>query len=424
MVDKARDFMASPDPTMNRPAHKLRHALAAIALAGLLAASSAARAQSSDFKITVLPGGTEMEYSGRIAFGASGALRGALNDNSAIKVLHLVSNGGSVYYARQMQYLVHDRGLTTVVDAHCLSACALVFLGGVERYMTPGAKLGFHRESADGESQAEINMVEESDAQFMRAMGISDAFVEKAFSTPSSDIWIPSVEELKNAHVINDVSTRFATPEDVKLPANLAEQVLGANPFKILQGEDPGRFKTIADAMRTAIAKSPAIADVTPLPSREVAPLVWSYWALADDPLALEFARSFHSYLVKIYASNPEECYLVFYSGRASSAFVPSAVLSGKDFADFADVEARLIADGVMRKAAPPSESEINEARTAMWRVFKERYPNLVSTLDNIDSADIDHGQACAALTGLLDAVLSLPEWQSGPLLRYVFRPS
>ena len=416
--------MASPDPTMNRPAHKLRHALAAIALAGLLAASGAARAQSSDFKITVLPGGTEMEYSGRIAFGASGALRGALNDNSAIKVLHLVSNGGSVYYARQMQYLVHDRGLTTVVDAHCLSACALVFLGGVERYMTPGAKLGFHRESADGESQAEINMVEESDAQFMRAMGISDAFVEKAFSTPSSDIWIPSVEELKSAHVITDITTRFATPEDVKLPASLAEQVLAANPFKILQTEDPGRFKTIADTMRAAISKSSAIADVTPLPSREVAPLVWSYWALANDALVLEFAHSFHAYLIKLSAGNPEECYLAFYSGRAPSVFVPSQVLSGKEFADFADLEARLIADGATRKAPAPSESEISDARSAMWRVFKERYPNLVSTLDGIDSADIDHGKACAALTGLLDAALSLPDRQSGPLLRYVFRPS
>ena len=59
-----------------------------------------------------------------------------------------------------------------------------------------------------------------------------------------------------------------------------------------------------------------------------------------------------------------------------------------------------------------------------MWRVFKDRYPNLVATLDNIDSVDIDHGQACAALTGLLEAALSLPERQSGPLLRYVFRPS
>lgn len=409
---------------MDRPPHKPRRALPAIVLAGLLAVPGAAQAQSSDFKITVLPGGTEMEYSGRIAFGASGALRSALNDNSAVKVLHLVSNGGSVYYARQMQYLVHDRGLTTVVDAQCLSACALVFLGGLERYMTPGAKLGFHRESAEGESQAEINMVEESDAQFMRAMGISDAFVEKAFSTPSSDIWIPSVEELKNAHVINDVTTRFTTPEDVRLPANLAEQVLGANPFKILQADDPDRFKTIADAMRAAIAKSPAIADVTPLPSREVAALIWSYWALADDALALEFARSFHAYLIKLSASNPEACYLVFYSGRAPSNFVPSQVLSGKDFADFANLQARLIADGATRKAAAPSESEVSDARTAMWRVFKERHPNLVAALDDIDSADIDHGQACAALTGLLEAVLSLPERQSGPLLRYVFRPS
>ena len=104
--------------------------------------------------------------------------------------------------------------------------------------------------------------------------------------------------------------------------------------------------------------------DVTPLPSREVAPLIWSYWALADDALALEFARSFRSYLVKLYASNPEECYLVFYSGRTPSAFVPSPVLNGKDFADFADIEARLIADGVTRKTATPSESEISDARS------------------------------------------------------------
>src|SRR5471032_2868449 len=122
-----------------------------LALAALLAAAPAAQADSG-YKITVLPGGTEMEYSGEIGFNASGELRSALNDNPTVKVLHLTSNGGNVYFARQMQYLVHDRGLTTVVDAHCYSACAFVFLGGVERYLVPGAKLGFHRESAPGQS--------------------------------------------------------------------------------------------------------------------------------------------------------------------------------------------------------------------------------------------------------------------------------
>jgi len=79
---------------------------------------------SKEFTITVLPSGTEMEYSGRIEFSSSGALRSALNGNPAVKILHLTSNGGSVGYGRKMEYLVHDRGLTTVVDAHC--ACYFI----------------------------------------------------------------------------------------------------------------------------------------------------------------------------------------------------------------------------------------------------------------------------------------------------------
>ena len=402
----------------------LRPVVFGLALAAMLAGAPAARADSSGYTITVLPGGTEMEYSGEIGFNASGKLRSALNDNPAVKVLHLTSNGGNVYYARQMQYLVHDRGLTTVVDTHCYSACAFVFLGGVERYLVPGAKLGFHRESAPGESAAEINMVEESDAQAMHAMGISSSFVDKVFSTPSSDIWVPSADELKQAHVISDVTTKFSTPDDVKLPANLAAQVLDANPFKILQTSDPARFKAIGDQVRSAIGKLPAKADIPPVPSREVAPLATDYWGLASDDLAVEFGRAFESYLVKLGLKNPEECYLVFYSSHPPADYAASDILSGEEFADFADLQARLISDGAVRKAPIPAERDINAARGAMWEVFKRRYPNLVSTLENIDSPNNDHGDLCGAVTGMLDAILSLPASQSGPLLRYIFRPS
>jgi hypothetical protein len=323
-----------------------------------------------------------------------------------------------------MQYLVHDRGLTTVVDTHCYSACAFVFLGGVERYLVPGAKLGFHRESAPGESAAEINMVEESDAQAMHAMGISSSFVDKVFSTPSSDIWVPSADELKQAHVISDISTKFATPDDAKLAANLAAQVLEANPFKILKSSDPARFKAIGDQVRSAIGKLPAKADIPPVPSREVAPLATDYWGLASDDLAIEFGRAFESYLVKLSSKNPEECYLIFYSGHPPADYVASEILGGEEFADFADLQARLISDGAVRKAPIPGERDIKTARDAMWEVFKKRYPNLVSTLENIDSPNNDHGDLCGAVTGMLDAILSLPAGQSGPLLRYIFRPS
>ena len=85
---------------------------------------------------------------------------------------------------------------------------------------------------------------------------------------------------------------------------------------------------------------------------------------------------------------------------------------------------ARLISDGAVRKAPVPAERDINAARGAMLDVFKQRYPNLVSTLENIDSPNNDHGDLCGAVTGMLDAILSLPASQSGPLLRYIFRPS
>jgi len=376
-----------------------------------------------NYKITVMPGGTEMEYSGNIEFGASSALRSALGDNPGVKVLHLFSRGGSVYWARQMQNLVRDHGLITVIDSRCMSACAFVFLAGTERYMAPGAQLGFHRESADGESAAEINMVQEADAQSMRAMGIPGAFIDKAFSTPSSDIWIPSIDELKSANVITGVTTRFAMPDDAKLAANLAEQVLTSNPYKILETSDAARFKTIGDKIRDALGKLAAVPDIPSLPSREVAPLIWNYWGLAGDGLALKFGRAFQSYFAKLSSKNPEECYLLFFPGRAASDFKPSEVLTGADFADFADVQARVIVDGAVHKTVVPAETDIKKARDDMWRIFKDRYHSLVSVLNDLGSADIDHGQACAAMAGMLDAVLTLPPSQGGPLLRYIFRP-
>jgi len=376
---------------------------------------------SKEFTITVLPSGTEMEYSGRIEFSSSGALRSALNGNPAVKILHLTSNGGSVGYGRKMEYLVHDRGLTTVVDAHCLSACVLVFLGGQERYLAPGAKLGFHRESAPGMSPAEIDMVEETDAQFMRAMGITSSFVEKAFSIPSSEIWIPTVDELKAAHVITDVSTKFATPDDVKIAPNLAAQLLEENPFKILQTRDPARYKALRDQVILAIGEHDSQRDVQSLPTRDIAPLSLVYFPHASDAMAIDFAQALQSYLTKLGRANPDACYFILYPERAPAGFAADDVLAGDEWKDFADLQARLVSDGALRNAAVPSKSDVDAALAAMAQQLRQQNPNLASALSNLDSPTSDHGAACSAMTEMLAAILTLPFRQKGPLVRYVF---
>lgn len=392
-------------------------------MAGISLAAIAS-ADSRDFTIRVLPHGTEMEFSGHVTFGASSALRDMLDANPGVKVLHLSSNGGSVGDARQMQVLVHERGLTTVIDTHCMSACAFVFLGGRERYLAPGAKLGFHREKAAGVSPAEINMMEEADAQFMLSMGIAASFVDKAFSTPSNDIWIPTVAELKAANVITDVSDSFQMPDDAKPPATLAEQLLGENPFKNLQARDPDRYKSLHDRLIQAMGNRASLPDVESLPTADVAPLSLASLSRASDALAVEFTQAFEAYLVKVGEKNPDECYFIFYPERAPADFGVSDVLAGDDLANFADVQARLVSDAALRNAPAPSQKDVAAAEDAMSRLFQERNPGMATTMSQLDSPTADHGAVCSAMTEMLAIILTLPDGQRGPLLRYIFGPS
>jgi hypothetical protein len=396
-------------------------ALATGARAGDLPAALTAGSGSKDFTITLLAQGREMEYSGKIAFGASSALRSALNENPGVAVLHLNSNGGSVGWARQMQYLVHERGLTTVIDSHCLSACALVFLAGRERYLAPGAKLGFHRESAPEMSQAEINMVEETDAQYMKAMGISSDFVDKAFSISSSNIWIPTADELKAAHVITDVSTKFETPDDVKPPANLADQLLAEPPFDSLRQSAGADYGALRDRALQSMGEHPAQADVGNLPTREIAPLSLVFVGHAGDELVLEFTRAFAAYLNRLGAKDADACFYVYFPERAPADFRPVVLLEGKELEDFADLQLRLVSDGAKRNLPVPSKNDVGGALGAMAKVFKSAHPGLVSAFSDVDSANADHGASCAAMAAMFESALALPDAQRAPLLRYLF---
>src|SRR5260370_3436968 len=56
------------------------------------------------------------------------------------------SDGGSVVAGIQIGESIRLKGFTTTVTgtARCASACALAWLGGVRRFMSPEARIGFH----------------------------------------------------------------------------------------------------------------------------------------------------------------------------------------------------------------------------------------------------------------------------------------
>jgi hypothetical protein len=61
-----------------------------------------------------------------------------------IETVQLTSDGGSPDAGYQIGRIIKDYGLDTVADRDCISACTFMFLGGKNRSMTKGSRLGFH----------------------------------------------------------------------------------------------------------------------------------------------------------------------------------------------------------------------------------------------------------------------------------------
>src|SRR5215469_4098607 len=132
-------------------------------------------------RIQVVRHGTELEFTGGITLGVARELRSALDANPGVKVVHLDSNGGRLLEARRMRDVIRERGLITVTSTECESACVLAFLGGNQRYLAPGARLGFHTWSFPVTTPDELAPIVREDEQFMLSRGIPWDFVQRAF---------------------------------------------------------------------------------------------------------------------------------------------------------------------------------------------------------------------------------------------------
>lgn len=93
----------------------------------------------------------QLQIYGDILPGFSQKLEEALNQNPNVTTISLGSGGGSVYEAIRAGIIIRQRGLDTQLYGSCMSACPLVFYGGVNRSMFRfSQRFGFHSVSSDG----------------------------------------------------------------------------------------------------------------------------------------------------------------------------------------------------------------------------------------------------------------------------------
>jgi hypothetical protein len=145
------------------------------------------------------------------------------------------SPGGSVAKAMELGRLIRSLGLSTLQPRglECASACALAFMGGVQRVAQPGA-IGVHRSSfaddafsSPGEAIEHVQGATAKVVGYMVEMGIDAALLEVSLAYSKDDVRYLSLSEMERYRIVS--SDRAAAPPAAPVPAKPPAAKAGAN---------------------------------------------------------------------------------------------------------------------------------------------------------------------------------------------------
>jgi hypothetical protein len=149
-------------------------------------------------------------------------------DYPQVKNVVISGVGGNAFAAYEIARKIAQFDLNVVARGDCESACVVIFLGGNNRALEHGARLGFHRGTTDVinhrehyEAQKEEMgwkdefsyaswVYEEAQVDAHRFMeylsqrGVEPDFALKVLTYSSDDMWYPSEDEMRLARVLRD----------------------------------------------------------------------------------------------------------------------------------------------------------------------------------------------------------------------------
>lgn len=158
-----------------------------------------------DFSLQLSADGTGFEFRGVVDFGLTDALRALVAEHPDVKRITLESAGGYISEARGAVTVLRAGTIATHVEGHCASACALIFVGGAARSLSPEARVGLHgyalqRERHFGMIDPVVEM--QRDLAIFRSQGVAEGFIARLPDLPQTPMWYPPHEELRAAGLV------------------------------------------------------------------------------------------------------------------------------------------------------------------------------------------------------------------------------
>jgi hypothetical protein len=192
-------------------------ACAALWAGSAYAASISVESAGSDKRALIVVQGSFETKDGEQFFTKTSSLTDA--------IVRLQSNGGSLVAGIQIGETIRLKGFQTVVPAgaRCASACAMAWLAGTQRYMGPGAQIGWHSaytansEKGSGAANALLGA-------YLNRVGLPySAVVYITQSAPESIIWLSMADAKRLGIEVSPLDTPGRVPDT--LPRNQTRAV-------------------------------------------------------------------------------------------------------------------------------------------------------------------------------------------------------
>lgn len=156
--------------------------------------------------VTLSPDGTALNVEGAYGTGSADTVRRALDLHPSVRRVVLAGPGGRIGTAFEINRMIRNRRLATRVESGCASACTIAFLGGNERSIAPGGRLGFHQGSFPGLGPNDLYESNRDMRRFLVASGVTPEFAQRVIDTPPDEIWTPTPQELLAGRVVQRVT--------------------------------------------------------------------------------------------------------------------------------------------------------------------------------------------------------------------------
>lgn len=375
------------------------------------------------YEIRILNQGKELEISGGIKFGLTNEVNKYFTKYPNIKVLHLNSIGGRISEAKKLSEIIKKKNISTYTSTGCYSACVDIFIAGKYRFINKNANLGFHQPSFPGMDATDLYSEIVKQEQFYINQGTKKAFIKKAFSTPSSDLWKPSHFELLQANVITKVvdGSRFAVTdlyfwEDIK---KLESSLLKIPLYQTIKIYEPKQFTKIVNIINKSVKDGESRITMFSKIRKIAQSLYLKYLPYSSNKALLNTTKLMIDEMKTLYKQDPTVCY-DFSMGRLND-FNPNKYftkeLLKRELSSMNDV----IKTGAEQPQKIPKEKEIEKIMTKLYLDLYKKIGKDVFVLDKMSSPNVNKKIASKVTIKLYEEILKLQYNEKILLLRFMF---